>query len=70
MPVLKEHQNDVEHILGMRGHNGADYWTTEDGRWGKGSPFSTYDCVLMLHELGLKKSDPALQGAAGVIFDK
>lgn len=34
-----------------------------------GSPFSTFDCALILTELGLKRSDPVLKGIAEVILD-
>ena len=69
MAILKEHQADVRAIVGKRHDNGADFWATADGRWGKGSPFSTFDCVLMLTELGMKKSDPVLKGAAKVLLN-
>ena len=69
MAILKEHQADVRAIVGKRHDNSADFWATADGRWGKGSPFSTFDCVLMLTELGMKKSDPVLKGAAKVLLN-
>ena len=53
----------------MRRHNGDDFWATPDGRWGKGSPFATVDCALMLTELGVDKSDPVLKGAARVVLE-
>ena len=68
MAVPKEYQDDVRTILAKRRDNGADHWATPDGRWGKGSPFSTFDCALMLSELGMKRSEPALKGAADVFF--
>ena len=68
MPVPKLYENDVATLLEKRRDNGGDFWATADGRWGVGSPFSTYDCALMLTELGLKKSDPALKGAAEVLW--
>ncbi len=69
MAILKEHQADVRAIVGKRNDNGANFWATADGRWGKGSPFSTFDCVLTLTELGMKKSDPVLKGAASVLLN-
>ena len=60
MPVPKQYQNDVQVILARRRDNGADFWATLDGRWGKGSPFSTFDCVLSLTELGMARTDPVL----------
>ena len=68
MAVPKQFQEDLEAILAKRRDNGADYWATPDGRWGVGSPFSTFDCALMLSELGLKRSDPVLKGAAEQIL--
>lgn len=64
MPVPKKYQSDVDLLLKKRHDQGADFWATADGKWGKGSPFSTFDCVLMLTELGMAKSDPVLKGAA------
>jgi hypothetical protein len=68
MAVLKEHQADVEALLAKRRTNGAHFGATPDGRWRTGSPFSTFDCVLLLTELGLKRSDPVLKGEAWVLF--
>ncbi len=69
MVVLKQYKDDVQTIVEKRHDNGADFWATQDGKWGKGSPFSTFDCVLMLTELGVKKSEPILKGAASVLLD-
>ena len=68
MAVSKRFQQDVAVILGKRHENGDDFWAPGDGRWGVGSPFATLDCVLMLHELGLARSDPVLKGAADCMF--
>jgi hypothetical protein len=68
MAVLKQYQSDVDAILGKRHDNGADFWATADGRWGVGSPFSTFDCALILTELGVKRSDPVLRGIAEQIL--
>ena len=68
MATPKEYQQDVEAILKHRRANGSDFWATADGRWGVGSPFSTFDCALMLSELGVKRSDSILKGAAEQIF--
>jgi hypothetical protein len=68
MPVAKRYQADVDAILAKRHDNGADFWATPDGRWGVGSPFSTFDCALMLSELGVTRSDTALKGAAETIL--
>ena len=64
MAVSKQYQRDVALILSKRHENGEDYWATPDGRWGVGSPFATLDCILMLHELGMPRSDPILKEAA------
>lgn len=69
MAVSKEHKADVDAILKLRRENGADFWATPDGRWGVGSPFSTFDCALILTELGVGKSDPAMKGIARVLLD-
>ena len=45
MAILKEYEADVRTILGRRHDNGADFWATADGRWGRGSPFSTFDWI-------------------------
>ncbi len=68
MAIAKQYEDDVRAILERRHDNGADFWATPDGRWGKGSPFSTIDCALMLSELGMKRSDPVMRGAAEVIL--
>jgi hypothetical protein len=68
MAVLEEHRADVAAILARPRSNGADFWATPDGRWGTGSPFSAFDCVLQLTELGVKRSDPVMKGAAEVVF--
>lgn len=52
MRVAKQYQADVDAILAKRHDNGADFWAMPDGRWGVGSPFSTFDCALMLAESG------------------
>ena len=62
------YQADVDTILKKRHQFGADFWATPDGRIGKGSPFSTRDCLLMLIELGVPLSDPLLVGATELAF--
>lgn len=68
MAVPKEYQNDLAAIFAKRRQHRADFWATSDGRWGKGSPFSTFDCILLLTELGMGRKDPILRGAAEVIL--
>ena len=47
MAVPKQYAKDVQAIIERRHQHGSDFWATADGRWGKGSPFSTFDCALM-----------------------
>ena len=69
MAIPKAYQGDLEVVLSHRHDLGADFWTTADLRWGKGSPFSTFDCILILKELGMANSDPMLKGAAQQILE-
>ena len=68
MTIPKKYQPDIRAILEKRYDNGADFWATSAGRWGTGSPFSTFDCILMLSELGMRHSNPVLSGAAEQIL--
>lgn len=68
MTVEKKYLSDVEAVLSHRHDNGADLWTTPDKRLLKGSPFSTFDSVLYLLELGLTPDEPILKDAADLIF--
>ena len=68
MTVRKAYQADLKAILAKRRDNGDDFWSTPDGKIGKGSPFATVDCALMLSEFGMKRSDPILKGTAERIF--
>ena len=68
MAVAKEFQPDFDAVLAKRHDQGADYWATSDGRWGKGSPFSTFDCAIILHELGVPRSDSVMRGIAEVLW--
>lgn len=69
MVVPKTYQSDVHAVIAKRRDNGADFWATPDGRWGVGSPFSTFDCAILLTELGVARSEPVLKGAATKLFD-
>ena len=66
--MLKQYQLDVEAILAKRHDNGGDLWATIDKRLGKGSPFSTLECALMLSELGVEPSEPILKEAVELII--
>ena len=68
MVVPRQYASDVQAILERRRQHGADFWATADGRWGKGSPFSTFDCALMLTELGMRRADPLMKGIAETFF--
>ncbi len=69
MAVPKTYQADVDAIIARRHDNGSDFWATPDGRWGVGSPFSTFDCAITLTELGVPRSDPVVKGLAGKFLD-
>ncbi|MCL2204435.1 MAG: prenyltransferase [Defluviitaleaceae bacterium] len=60
--------SDIDIILSRRHSQGADYWITPDKRLMKGSPFSAFDCALMLLELGLAPTDPILVAVADLFF--
>jgi len=68
MAVENQYASDVEAILSHRYDNGADHWTTPDKRLLKGSPFSAYNCALMLLELGMESTEPVLQEIAELFF--
>lgn len=60
---------DLEKLLSTRYDNGADYWTTLDGRIGVGGPFSTIESLLILSELEVDRKHEALVGAAQKVID-
>ena len=68
MTIKEKYQSDIEFILSMRHHLGGDFWTTEDNRIGKGSPFSARDVAILLTELGFTSNDPEIQGLAATLF--
>lgn len=68
MTVENQYLSDVEAILSHRHDNGADLWATPDKRLLKGGPFSTFDSVLYLLELGVDPEDEILKDAADLIF--
>lgn len=59
---------DIDRILARQTINGGDYWSSADGRWGVGSPFSTIDCGLMLHELGLRPEDGVAKSISSILL--
>lgn len=68
MGTENKYQSDIDAILSHRHDNGADLWATPDSRLLKGSPFSTFDSVLYLLELGMSPDEPILKAAANLIF--
>ena len=68
MAIEKQYLSDVAAILSHRHDNGADLWATPDNKLLKGSPFSTFDSVLYLLELGMSPQEPVLKAAADLIF--
>jgi len=68
MTIDNQYISDVEVILSHRYDNGADHFTTPDKRLLKGSPFSAYNCALMLLELGMEATEPILQEIADLFF--
>lgn len=68
MSVDKRYAKDLEAILSHRYDNGADLWTTPDKRLLKGSPFSTFDCALILSELGMACDEPLMQEIIDLVF--
>lgn len=65
---MGDHQSDIDAVLALRHANGADYWATADGRLGVGSPFSTLESLLILHELGLGPDHEAVTGALDLLL--
>lgn len=68
MAVEEQYLSDVDAVLSHRYDNGADLWATPDKRLLKGSPFSTFDSVSYLLELGMTLDVPVLKDAADLIF--
>ena len=68
MAIDAKYKEDADIILSHRHDLGADYWTTPDKRFGKGSPFSIFDSAHMLLELGMEPHDPILKEVAGLLF--
>lgn len=68
MAIENQYLSDIETILSHRHDNGADLWATPDNKLLKGSPFSTFDSVSYLLELGMSPNDPVLEATANLIF--
>lgn len=67
--VSQKHNPDVEFVLGKRHDNGGDFWATADGRLAVGSPFSTLESLLILHELRVGGTHEAVKGAIQLILN-
>ena len=68
MAIEKQYLSDVAAILSHRHDNGADLWATPDNKLLKGSPFSTFDSVLYLLELGMSPQEPVFESGCGFDF--
>ena len=66
--VSKKYRADVEAVVDRRHDNGGDYWASPDGRIGVGTPFSTLEAPLILHELGVARTHKAVRGALQLIL--
>lgn len=58
--LLQQIQDDAKFIMSKIHQNGGEFWVTKDHRIAKGSPFSTRDAAIILHELGYKKTNPVM----------
>ena len=67
--VRKKYIPDFEAVLAKRHDNGGDYWASADGRIGVGTPYSTLESPLILHELGVARTQEAVKGALQLIQD-
>ena len=64
----KKYRLDIEAVLDSRYDNGGDHWASVDGRIGVGTPFSTLEAPLILHELGVGRTHEAVRGALRLIL--
>jgi hypothetical protein len=69
MEFYDKYKDDVSVIMSKIHQNGGDYWATKDSGTGKGSPFSTRDVAIILHELGYNNKDPIIQEIAKLFFN-
>lgn len=69
MKILSKYKDDMAVIMSKIHQNGGDFWATKDKGIGKGSPFSTRDVAIILHELGYNKKETIIQGIVNTIFD-
>jgi len=69
MNFRQQYKSDIEFLKSKRNHLGGDFWTTEDNRIGKGSPFSARDVAIMLTALGFTQKDEEIRGLAEKVFN-
>ena len=68
MSIEKEYSSDYNEIMSHRYDNGFDYWTTSDKRLIKGSPFSMFESIFYLLDIGMEPDEPILKECAEIIF--
>lgn len=66
---MTHYSEDIAFLLAHRQDNGADFWATPEGNLAKGGTFSTLEAAYLLAELGLDPADPALAGAAALLWN-
>lgn len=68
--MIKDNKNitDFDQILATRYDNGADFWTTPDGRLGIEKPISTLTALMIISELDVPRDHEALQGATELVL--
>ncbi len=64
-----ENQTDINAVLKKRRDNGGDFWATADGRLAVGSPFSTLESLLTLHELEVDRGNKVVRGALDLLLE-
>ena len=62
-------ESDIRAVLARRHDNGADFWSTPDGRIYVGSPFSTIASLGILYELGVGPGHEAVKGGLALILN-
>lgn len=66
--VKSKYIRDVEAVLARRRDNGGDYWASGDDRLAVGGAFSTLSSLLVLHELGIARTQEAISGALQLVL--
>lgn len=65
---MESRDEDIQRILAMKNLNGGEFWATPEGVIGKGSPFSTLECGIMLYELQYDLQSREIKGIVDTIF--